>query len=227
MDLFGGAVFFFFWFLDTDQELEFKIKNHNATLEEAKNERERKRKEQTDEADKLRRYEEKRSVVQTSHGRLQSEKQVRSAPFLFDLLWCRWTDLVTCPFSCGGQRHEAAKAKRQELIQRISARHQIPGYNGILSDDEMTSFEAELDNAIRDQQRKLEETKVRVILPLFRFFLLALPGPVFFLIDFGFRSHFFRAQRDSASKASLKRFKSSRASKRRTRKPELDCKPKS
>ena len=69
--------------IDTDAELAAKIENHRQSLEDARAEREGTKTKLSDEQDSMAAYERKRSQAQTSHGRLQALKQVKSLYLIF------------------------------------------------------------------------------------------------------------------------------------------------
>lgn len=64
---------------DSEQDLRNKINNHEAEVEKMRGERENTKNTLADEQDALAVYERKRSAAQTTHGRLQALKQVRTA----------------------------------------------------------------------------------------------------------------------------------------------------
>lgn len=106
-----------------------------------------------DEQDAQSKFEKKRSEAQTSHGRLLAEKQVSSSRCLSEQYtdhdWFRLT-----------KRYLDNLCSRQTLIQEIATRHSIAGYDHDLNEAEMAEFEQKLEDAIDEQNKKIQTMKV-------------------------------------------------------------------
>ncbi|SCV74588.1 BQ2448_7617 [Microbotryum intermedium] len=117
---------------DTEAELQKKIDNHTADIAALRTAREDVKRKAADETDSLSAQERKRSLAQTSHGRLLAQKQ----------------------------RHEENVQTRQMLVRELSVKHGIDGYDhDRLGEEEMREFEEKLDEAIAEQVAKVDKIK--------------------------------------------------------------------
>ncbi|KAM0751848.1 hypothetical protein T439DRAFT_220597 [Meredithblackwellia eburnea MCA 4105] len=116
---------------ESDHELTRKIEGHVEDIAEKKRLRESLNMQVMDERDRLDKLEKKRGVGLTSQGTLLALKQ----------------------------RYEENLVNRQTLIQEISTRHSISGFDHDLTKEEIDEFINKLESAVNEHTRKIEEIK--------------------------------------------------------------------
>ena len=121
----------------SDKELQSQIDHHKEQLDQQRLEQDDAKRQKLDEEDSLAAFERKRSAAQTARGKLEAEKQ----------------------------RHKEVIDYRHRLIRDLSVKHEIPGFDHNLSQDEMDDFVDRLEQAIVTQSTQIDHLKVGQPLP--------------------------------------------------------------